>query len=79
MLLRLRETFPWCSSRGQNKSPHEHPYWHRNRMSAPDPPPAKISSSNADLVYGQDIGGDPGSSHALYSAEHAAGIDGGTK
>ena len=55
MLLRLSKTFPWCSSRGQNKPPCNHPYWHCNGMSAPDPSLAKISLSNADLVYGQDI------------------------
>jgi len=79
MLLRLRKAFPWCSSRGRIKPPRDHPSWHRSRMSAPDPPPAGISLSNADLVYGQDIGGDPSSSHALYSAEHTAGINGSTK
>lgn len=55
MLLGLRKTFPRCSPRGQIKPPRDHPCWHRNRMSAPDSPPAKISLSNADLVYGWDI------------------------
>lgn len=79
MLLGLRKTFPRCSPRGQIKPPRDHPCWHRNRMSAPDSPPAKISLSNADLVYGWDIRGDPSTSRAPRSAEHTAGINGGTK